>query len=129
MRTKFFCTALLTAAMLYGQQPVKVSLPKLGKLKEQALGIPAGSPLTVQLAGSDGKKKSVFGRMGNLTNDGFSLKTISNGNLEDLNVNFADVQKLKPGPKQGLIKRVSTPLLAGMSLATLAGTVVAIVKK
>lgn len=104
-------------------------LARLGKLKETALGVPSGSPLTVGMKGPDGKVQKIYGRMSDVNNDGFTMKTIRDGNLEDMKVDFKDVASVKQGAKQSKLKQMTGPVLGVMSLATLAGTIISIAKK
>ncbi len=113
----------------FGKPKADRDLLRMGKMKEMAIGVPQGSPLTVGVKGADGKTEKLYGRMGNVTNEGFSMQTLRGGNLENMNLDFKDVASMKPGAKPSRMQQLKGPLLGAMSLMTLAGTVIAIVKK
>lgn len=113
----------------FGKPKVDRDVARIGKLKEAAIGVPAGSPLTVGVKGPDGKVEKIYGRMGDVTNEGLTIKSLRGGNLEDVKVDFKDLASMKQGPKQSKLKQLTGPVMGAMSLATLAGTVIAIVKK
>lgn len=112
-----------------GKPKVNRDVARVGKLKEAAIGVPTGSPLTVAVKGADGKTEKLFGRMGNVTNDGFTMQTVSGGDLQERQLSFSDVSSMKQGPKQSKLQQIRGPLLGVMSLMTLAGTVIAIVRR
>lgn len=60
------------------------------RVKEQALALPAGSSVFVRLLNHD----LLHGRMGPVTDQGFSLQYVNGGKIEERTVAFMDVRSI-----------------------------------
>jgi hypothetical protein len=97
---------LLTA--LHGSQAPTSQKPTL---KEQVLEIPAGSMIEVRLK----VKEKLRGRLGEVSNEAFTVKLAKGNKIEDRKVAFDDVKSIKSvgGSKGG---RTALYILAGVGV-------------
>ena len=92
-------TALLTAFTLIHSSNLAVATPassqgtpaKPSALKEQLIGMPAGSTVEVKLA----NKQKLKGRLGQLSDDGFEVQTVKDGKVSVEKVAFSEVKSVK----------------------------------
>ena len=65
--------------------------PEPAAIKSQVLEIPQGSPIEVLLA----SKEKIRGQLGEVTNDGFRVKALSGGKIEEKTVPFDQVLSVR----------------------------------
>jgi hypothetical protein len=80
-------------------------------LKERILEVPPGSMIEVRLL----NKQRMRGRLGDLTNEGFSLTTAQGEKIETQKVSFSDVKSFKKVEGATTGKALSKGLLWGLA--------------
>jgi hypothetical protein len=94
------------------------NLEKRSKLLERALGIPTGSPVAVRLQSNE----KLWGRIGEVSNEGFGLQTVKDAKIENRKISFNELESIKIAPKTSKLRSMTKAALGVMSVLTLAGT-------
>lgn len=98
--------SVLLSAMLLSPQAAS-SAVDTAAMKERVLGIGAGSPVEVKIAG----KGKVRGRMGTADDSSFALQVVKGGKVETTQVSYSDVKSLKNLSEETFGKRVGSGLV------------------
>jgi hypothetical protein len=106
------------ARRLPGLKPPGLQTPAM--LRTKALGLPAGSPLTVTMP--DGSQ--TVGKLVGTTNDGIEVQSMQGGNLTTQTLSFDQIGSIKPGVPQtpaATAKRFSRTAVMTLVTAAVAG--------
>jgi hypothetical protein len=79
---------LLPAAAFSQNNPPKDT--QEARVKQQALSIPPGWPVQVRMIGSG----TLYGRIGQVTDQGFVLQYVNAGKVDDRTIAFSDVKSI-----------------------------------
>lgn len=94
---------------------IAASLPeetaKKPTVQERVLEIPPGTMIEVRLM----NKHKVRGRLGEVTNEGFSLQTAQGNKVETLKIAFTDVKSLKKAEGESTGKGISRGVVYGLA--------------
>jgi hypothetical protein len=91
-------------------------------LKQQLVGIPAGTVIEVKLQQKGSKK--ITGRLGLVSDEGFEIQSGQSGTVASEKVAFADVKSVKE--KRGMRGGVKTLIIAGIVFVAIGATLSAI---
>lgn len=105
-------TAILCVFLLLQPAFAQAKAPAGPSIKEQALLIPVGSIVEVKLQ----DKRKIRGRIGQATDEGFSVQHVRDGKVVDEKVAFQEVKSIKQR-EQGM----STAAKVGLGVAAGAG--------
>jgi hypothetical protein len=98
-----------------GASAIGASLPqettKKATVQERILGIPPGTLIEVRLM----NKNKLRGRLGEVTNEGFSLQTAQGNKVETQKIAFAEVKSLKKVEGETTGKKFSRGVIYGLA--------------
>ena len=120
-----FGNSLLEARV--GASATSASLPqettKKATVQERIMEIPPGTMIEVRLM----DKNKVRGRLGEVTNEGFSLQTAQGSKIETQKIAFTEVKSLKKVEGDTTGKKVGKGLIYGLAAAGILLVVIIIV--
>ena len=98
-----------------GASATAASLPqettKKTTVQERILEIPSGTIIEVRLM----NKQKLRGRLGEVTNEGFSLQTAQGNKVETQKIAFTDVKSFKRSERESTGKGISRGLIYGLA--------------
>lgn len=107
-------TVLLAVLLL--QVNLGAAVVDVAAVKERVLGIGAGSPVEVRLAG----KGKLRGRMGAVDDSGFVVQVVKNGIVDTARVGFGEVKSIRNLSEESLGKSVGKGfIIAGITVGVI----------
>jgi hypothetical protein len=111
----FVCLSTSNPAFA-GSAPDQTPAERTASLKQQVVGIQAGTVIEVKLQQKGSKK--ITGRLGSITDEGFEVQTVKSGKVSSQKVAFADVKSVKE--KHGMSLVTKGLIVAGVAVGALA---------
>ena len=110
----FVCLSTFNPAFACSAQD-QAPTERVASFKQRVVGIPAGTVIEVRLQQQG--SKTITGRLGSITDEGFEVQTVKSGKISSEKVAFTDVKSVKE--KHGMSRVTKTLIVTGVVVGVL----------